>query len=250
MKQLLKLTIPKPCSQDWNEMSRTDTGRFCDSCKKHVTDFTNFSEQQLKEYFSKANGNVCGNFSPDQLDRFLITQDYKKRRNFLPQLLVSAALTIGLESKAEALKHSGTLQVNTVNKLQPERKFISTSSSSDSSRYISGRILDYRDNAAISFVTISVKGVDHQVTSDINGNFIIAIPDTFLTKEITLLFTIVGYTKKEIQLLIPALPITTEVYLTKNDLNLKGAVTFTELRSKPSLWYRLFHKKKKQPECD
>jgi hypothetical protein len=45
----LRLNIPAPCTQAWNEMLPENNGRFCLSCQKKVIDFSVMSDLYLQE---------------------------------------------------------------------------------------------------------------------------------------------------------------------------------------------------------
>ncbi|UAY53024.1 T9SS type A sorting domain-containing protein [Ferruginibacter albus] len=62
-------SIPIPCHEDWDNMTSTDKGRFCLSCKKDVVDFAAMTDNEIIRYFNKASNEVCGSFLPEQLDR-------------------------------------------------------------------------------------------------------------------------------------------------------------------------------------
>ncbi len=65
----IKLAIAEPCHENWNTMLPEDKGRFCLSCQKTVIDFTTMSDRQVFDYFKNYQGNTCGQFSTDQLNR-------------------------------------------------------------------------------------------------------------------------------------------------------------------------------------
>ena len=68
-----KITIPKPCHEDWNKMTPDETGRFCNSCSKSVVDFTQMLPIEIQDFFvSNQNKNVCGRFKNTQLDSIVI----------------------------------------------------------------------------------------------------------------------------------------------------------------------------------
>ena len=66
-----KITIPKPCPEDWNKMTPNNNGRFCGSCSKNVVDFTNMLPDEIQMYFQQ-HSNVCGRFKNLQLDSLTI----------------------------------------------------------------------------------------------------------------------------------------------------------------------------------
>lgn len=68
-----KITIPKPCHEDWNKMTPDETGRFCNSCSKSVVDFTQMLPDEIQDFFIKNKGKkVCGRFKNKQLDSIVI----------------------------------------------------------------------------------------------------------------------------------------------------------------------------------
>lgn len=68
-----KITIPKPCHEDWNKMTPDETGRFCNSCSKSVVDFTQMLPDEIQDFFIKNKGQkVCGRFQNKQLDSLII----------------------------------------------------------------------------------------------------------------------------------------------------------------------------------
>lgn len=69
-----KLTIPKPCHEDWDNMTPDGNGRFCGNCAKTVVDFTGMKARDIRDYFTKhKGGKVCGRFQARQLDALIIT---------------------------------------------------------------------------------------------------------------------------------------------------------------------------------
>lgn len=97
-----KISIPKPCHEDWNAMTPNDQGRFCMQCAKTVTDFTGMSALDIQTYLLENSGQkVCGRFSPAQLEtitiaipeQVLYTQT-KFRNIFLLALLITMGTTL------------------------------------------------------------------------------------------------------------------------------------------------------------
>ncbi len=68
-----KISIPKPCHEDWNKMTTNEKGRFCGSCAKTVVDFTEKSAKEIQEFFTENKGKrICGHFKRKQLDSIVI----------------------------------------------------------------------------------------------------------------------------------------------------------------------------------
>ena len=64
------ITIPEPCSEDWNRMQAVDhVHRHCDSCAKNVIDFTSMSDDEVVIFLQNRNDKMCGRFRADQLQR-------------------------------------------------------------------------------------------------------------------------------------------------------------------------------------
>ena len=71
MHKPVQITIPTPCHEKWDEMTPTNKGKFCAACQKNVIDFTKASDREIVQLIN-VNKNLCGHFSPSQLDRDLI----------------------------------------------------------------------------------------------------------------------------------------------------------------------------------
>jgi hypothetical protein len=64
----IKISIPKPCHEDWNTMTPNEKGAFCGKCAKTVVDFTKKTTDEIKDFFTEQHGKkVCGRFLNDQL---------------------------------------------------------------------------------------------------------------------------------------------------------------------------------------
>jgi hypothetical protein len=68
-----KLKIAKPCTENWDNMTPDEAGRFCHSCSKHVIDFSILSDTEIQNYFfNNYNKPTCGRFKNVQLERITI----------------------------------------------------------------------------------------------------------------------------------------------------------------------------------
>ena len=53
-------------------MTPTVAGRFCNRCMTSVTDFTNYTDSEIKDFFQDRTDGICGRFYKSQIDRIEI----------------------------------------------------------------------------------------------------------------------------------------------------------------------------------
>jgi hypothetical protein len=133
METNFKITIPKPCHEDWNAMTPDATGRFCSSCTKSVVDFTNKSTTEIQQYFIENQGKkVCGRFQNKQLDTIIITipkyvlfSQVKFHKAFMLALLVSMGTTLfSCQDKEGSVQKIDKVEVVDSLKKQPNRQLL------------------------------------------------------------------------------------------------------------------------------
>ncbi|WP_244248495.1 hypothetical protein [Flavobacterium foetidum] len=97
-----KISIPKPCHEDWNKMTPNENGRFCMSCSKTVVDFTSILPEEIQHFFiQNKNDKICGRFRKSQLDTITIQIPSKVlytqpnyRKMFLLALFIATGTTL------------------------------------------------------------------------------------------------------------------------------------------------------------
>ena len=229
MKPQLQLHIPKPCHEDWNQMTPVAKGKFCASCNKQVVDFSLMSDQQVLNYFSTATGKTCGRFAEDQLQRDLIPPKIEKKKAWwialmMPLLLLfdkTNAQKKNADSKpgnSFAIKHAPRIQpigkvaehavadntvlIGAVAVQQICRRTIGDTILAVQNQIapkgilITGRLTDKENGEAIPYATVSIKGEKTATVSDSAGNFkLTVIPKE---KNASLIISCIGYEQKEI----------------------------------------------------
>ena len=71
-KKQLTLSIPTPCTEDWNNMTPDKNGKFCASCQKTVVDFSRMTDAEIFNYFDTFKWATCGRFTEKQLNTPII----------------------------------------------------------------------------------------------------------------------------------------------------------------------------------
>ena len=84
----MHVSIPKPCHENWDQMSPTQNGKHCQSCAKNVIDFTSFTQEEIDQ-FLKNNPHACGRFYKHQ-----ISQDYHPNPSSQSQLKYACGLIL------------------------------------------------------------------------------------------------------------------------------------------------------------
>ena len=71
---MLKISIPKPCHEDWEAMTPNLQGHHCTACAKTVVDFTSMPDEAIKYFLLRQQEKtLCGRFRNEQLQRISIT---------------------------------------------------------------------------------------------------------------------------------------------------------------------------------
>lgn len=79
----MKISIPQPCHENWQEMTPNEQGRSCASCQKTVVDFTTWPDEAIFNFFMLNQAKTCGRFTSTQLNKVLSPQP-KRQRHVYP----------------------------------------------------------------------------------------------------------------------------------------------------------------------
>ncbi len=96
MEKHIRVTVPEPCHEKWDEMTPQDKGRFCKACSKVVVDFTLMTNSEIFRFFDDvSHSKVCGRFNSYQLNRQLDAKDISPERpSFFRHLRKIAAMLV------------------------------------------------------------------------------------------------------------------------------------------------------------
>ena len=173
------LSIPKPCHENWENMTPEEKGRFCGACQKTVVDFTNMSDREIAQFFKKKSASVCGRFQQDQLDRVIDVP--RKRMPFIKELLTISLPAMFLANRAHA---QGEVRREILGKVMPSAvcqrpvkgdTVISPQPELKEFWTISGKVVDEK-GTPIRFATIKIKNTSVATQSNNEGNFQLNLP--------------------------------------------------------------------------
>jgi len=163
----MKISIPQPCHENWNEMLPAENGRFCQSCQKCVIDFTRLSDDEILKILKMPN--QCGRFSTNQLEE--INRKLKEENQIrFPRIFRYSTLMIGLGL-------GGTLVAQEKEKVEIlQSKSENTNQKKSDSIFIKANIID-QYNFPVSDALVSLKNYSIKSKSDENGYFEMMIPN-------------------------------------------------------------------------
>ncbi|MFT3796729.1 carboxypeptidase-like regulatory domain-containing protein [Flavobacterium sp.] len=159
-----KIHIPKPCHENWSEMTPDAQGRFCQSCQKTVIDFTGLSDRAIFEKINSGD-HLCGRFLASQLDRELIVPKQKSTIWTAGVAGILGFLTLG-NQKILAQEKPATLQTDRQNF---SAKLGEVATDSDTERIISGTVSESK-LAMPSTNVVNKRTLDSTLT-DFDGLF-------------------------------------------------------------------------------
>jgi len=189
--------IPEPCHENWSEMEIVSLGRHCMVCEKKVVDFTRMPDQQVIDILHQSNYKTCGRFTENQL----LNGFEKKKENFLPFKLKAAASAILLffSDKALAVNSPKTTSIEINSKFNSKEVYSFAKQTryfpADSNRrYLKGVVLDSVTGETFPGAKLFFKGYETiRTMSDLDGNFILEIPNSLIQDSFILVVHAVSY---------------------------------------------------------
>lgn len=175
----MKISIPNPCSENWNQMTPSEKGRFCTSCQTQVINFTEMPVEEIKQFLEQETGATCGRFSRHQIEAFnaayqeLPSPSNLKRWTMAAVLAgVSALPTFAQDSPISV---PAPLLNTSVSYYHNEVQTTEIRTPSDTIE-LTGQIIDAETDEAIFGATIIVKGTKIGSSTDLDGKFRLIVP--------------------------------------------------------------------------
>ncbi len=193
----IHLQVADPCHENWNIMTASEQGRFCQSCQKTVTDFSMMTDKEILNHLSKRDADLCGRFTADQLDRTLIGEHKKKFSwayvwNFVIATFLSTGFANAQTNSLKQKKKEPTYKPALVRgDLYLGKSGVNASNVWE--QKLSGQVLDSKSNQPLPFAAIGFKNTLKQTVADVNGKFSIELDDD----DIIIVISAIGYAEQE-----------------------------------------------------
>ena len=165
----LQLSIHQPCHENWQHMTPSEQGRFCQACAKEVIDFTSMSDTEVLNYFLKEKReNVCGRLYQDQMHRDIQKPKYTNKKfawywNYLVMFFLF--LFKSNMGKAQVQIKPITLQQAFGNDTLKSLAVGGISAGIPAKKIISGRVMD-ENKQPIAGAAVQVKGKSFTTITD------------------------------------------------------------------------------------
>lgn len=185
------ILINNPCNEKWLNMQADRSGRFCGSCQKSVTDFTQFSDSDLKSWFTNNQNTGCGRFNPEQINRLIDVKANFSVKQFKPSLIAASLMAfLSFPKLANAVNKSHHTYQSDAKKSPIDKK---VSPSEKELITIKGRVIDSDESLPLVGGSIRVKGTTITTVADKEGNFELKVDKNDFKNNLVLEFTAVGF---------------------------------------------------------
>lgn len=166
-----------PCVENLSDMTPVEGGRFCASCAKTIVDLTNKTNDEIRTLYDENNGKLCGIVMPGQLQE---NRYYHPLKRFALALMIvfgTSLFVFANDNGFNQFRNQAYQQLK-----QDELKLT-----------IEGFV--YGNGGmplAGAEVIAKVNGLDYVVYTDLDGKFMLEVPETN-TGEIKMKFAYAGY---------------------------------------------------------
>jgi hypothetical protein len=226
-----KITIAKPCHENWNKMTPQEQGRHCAVCSKVVKDFTGKKTEDILNTLKNTEGEVCGRIGIQHLTPtnkrqkiFFWTQGIFYRKAIYPLL---AFLGVGLILKKTHAQTGDDYQIKgkmAVKNQHTQTKKITLVVKSAYNEPIQG--------AVISFIS-GLKYTGAPIITDANGRVSLLVEATdIISSTVTMEISAPGYELKRMEMQLVKDMQTVEIKM-NSEVMLLGEMGIYPVEEKP-----------------
>ena len=97
------ISIPNPCSEDFDKMTPTEKGAYCKVCSTDTYDFRKLTDNQIYQIMDENKGkHICGRFTKGQIESLnapaFFTWKNQTRRTFQSKFLLACVLVFWVDT--------------------------------------------------------------------------------------------------------------------------------------------------------
>jgi hypothetical protein len=182
-------------------MDDLGSARFCASCQKCVTDFTQLSDSAIAQIIESQDGALCGRFNPEQLDRALLLNESKQNKYLTALFSMSLASVIGFQNEIQA-KPMLLISMNQIaqDTLNPSKNQLPTHQKrSKDSILLGGVVQDAETGEPLAWSAyIWLEGTKVGTSTDSLGKFELLVPKDSINKKSKLIISFMGYDSQKL----------------------------------------------------
>ncbi|KNB62987.1 hypothetical protein [Chryseobacterium sp. Hurlbut01] len=106
----MKTSITNPCPENWDNMQDSPQGKFCEICSRCVIDFTEKTNQEIKDIIDQTNGKrICGKISSKSFSKVAASMILITNLTFIQTQINESVKSSTLQTLQDATKVSGRL---------------------------------------------------------------------------------------------------------------------------------------------
>lgn len=173
-----QISIPQPCHESWDNMTASEKGRFCNSCQKHVIDFTQLSDKEIIKLIEESSGRMCGRVKRSQMERPIYIEKYNKiffpmKAQIIGSLFALASIHPIISSAAKNMAVECTVWVDEPTPTaQPTKP---NPPDGDTTKYTLKGIVQSESKVPLGGTLLFVEETKESVLTDENGEFTISV---------------------------------------------------------------------------
>jgi hypothetical protein len=192
----MKISIPKPCSEDWNQMTTSEKGRFCASCQTQVINFKEMPIEEIKHFLEQKTGSSCGRFSKYQIELFNAAyQELPSPSNIrkwtMAAVLAGVSVLPTFAQDSNPILPAPLLNTSISYYYQSQTTINSGIVPTSDTVILVGHVIDIETEETLPFVNVIIQGTTIGTSTDFDGNFLLKVPKS--KEAITLELHYVGY---------------------------------------------------------
>lgn len=227
----LSIRIEKPCTEDWDKMTPTETGKFCAACEKNVTDFTGMTDNEVLEFLANHTGKMCGQLRGSQLNRMIVQtklqgRNYRLNAFFATLLFTGGAGSLAAQDTIPPAPHYHPTVV--INEKHPTGPVCIKVPGKKEQTILKASVYNTVMEEKVAYATVTIQGTNISAETDDKGNFELIIPDSLAGDSITLIIHTPGYFREFATIAGSDIKKTSVLYVAFNEIIMKGDMIIEE----------------------